>query len=171
VLKRWWHGLLAMGLLVLLTGCASGPKLVPHAFSFNGLNDKWADSVDLLAYAYGDGYHKVRNDVADPRSSVFAGMSALPPGGSVNGPMPLGEFLFVKWRLKVSGEVLEQRVDLRGRLPKDMTDHELTFVIDGRQLYLYLVTPVTQRPWGKAATHKTWKSAFGHTREIYPTLE
>jgi hypothetical protein len=171
VLKRWWHGLLAMGLLVLLTGCASGPKLVPHAFSFNGLNDQWADSVDLLAYAYGDGYHMVREDLDQPSSSLYAGKTSLPPGTGVNGPMPVGEFLLVKWRVKTTGEVVEERVDLRDRLPRDMTDHELTFVIDGRQLYLYLVTPVTQRPWGKAATHKTWKSAFGHTREIYPTLE
>ena len=171
VLKRSWRGWMALWVLALLTACASGPKLVSHAFSFNGLNDKWAESVDLLAYAYGDGYHMVRNDVAAPRSSVYAGMSALPPGTLVNGPMPLGDFLFVRWRLKASDEVLEQRVDLRDRLPKDMHDHELTFVIDGRQLYVYVVTPATQTPWGETATHRTWNSKYHVTYEIYPSIE
>lgn len=170
VLKRSWRGWMALWVLALLTACASGPKLVSHAFSFNGLNDKWAESVDLLAYAYGDGYHKVRDDLSDPRASLFVGKPSL-PGNSVNGPMPLGEFLYAKWRLKTSGEVREQRVDLRGRLPQDMTDHELTFVIDGRQLYVYVVTPVPQKPWGKEPTHRTSKSAFRVTREIYPTIE
>jgi hypothetical protein len=171
VMGRWLRALAALWLVFALAGCASGPKLVSHAFSFNGLNDKWAGSVDLLAYAYGDGYHKVREDLANPSTSLFAGKSSLPTGELINGPMPVGEFLFVKWRVKATGEVLEQRVDLRDRLPRDMTDHELTFVIDGRQLYVYVLTPVTQKPWGEVATHRTWKSAFRITREIYPKIE
>ncbi|MCY1525763.1 hypothetical protein D9M68_607550 [compost metagenome] len=170
VLKRWWHGLLAMGLLVLLTGCASGPKLVPHAFSFNGLNDKWADSVDLLAYAYGDGYHKVREDLDQPSSSLYAGKTSLPPGTGVNGPMPVGEFLLVKWRVKTTGEVVEERVDLRDRLPRDMTDHELTFVIDGRQLYVYVVTPRRKKSFNEPPILKTWRSEFAHAYEIFPAM-
>ncbi|MDT4843327.1 hypothetical protein FQZ97_772570 [compost metagenome] len=170
VLKRWWHGLLAMGLLVLLTGCASGPKLVPHAFSFNGLNDKWADSVDLLAYAYGDGYHMVREDLDQPSSSLYAGKTSLPPGTGVNGPMPVGEFLLVKWRVKTTGEVVEERVDLRDRLPRDMTDHELTFVIDGRQLYVYVVTPRRKKSFNEPPILKTWRSEFAHAYEIFPAM-
>ncbi|PKO27535.1 MAG: hypothetical protein CVU36_19585 [Betaproteobacteria bacterium HGW-Betaproteobacteria-9] len=170
VLKRWWHGLLAMGLLVLLTGCASGPKLVPHAFSFNGLNDQWADSVDLLAYAYGDGYHMVREDLDQPSSSLYAGKTSLPPGTGVNGPMPVGEFLLVKWRVKTTGEVVEERVDLRDRLPRDMTDHELTFVIDGRQLYVYVVTPRRKKSFNEPPILKTWRSEFAHAYEIFPAM-
>ena len=85
VLKRSWRGWMALWVLALLTACASGPKLVSHAFSFNGLNDKWAESVDLLAYAYGDGYHMVREDLAKPSTSLYAGKSSLPSGNSVNG--------------------------------------------------------------------------------------
>lgn len=166
-----WRAWLALGLMALLTACASGPKLVTHAFSFDALNDHWAESIDLLAYAYGDQYSKVRNDVANPRSPVFAGLSKLPPGTGVNGTIPLGDFLYVKWRVKATGEVLEQRVDLRNRLPRDMTDHELTFVIVDRQLYVYVVTPTVQKPWGKTATHRTWHSKFNVTYEIFPTLE
>ena len=167
---RGLRALLATGLLAVLTACASGPTLVSHAFSFNGINDGWVESIDLLAYAYGDAYDRVRNDLEKPRSSLFAGKESLPPGDSVNGPMPVGEFLYVKWRVKATGELREERVDLRGRLPRDMSDHELTFVIDGPQLYVYVVTPVPQKPWGKTATHRTSISAFRVTYEVFPTL-
>lgn len=86
----------------------------------------------------------------------------------VNGPIPVGEFLYVKWRLKATGEVFEQRVDLRGRLPRDMTDHELTFVIDGPQLYVYVVTPQLQLPETTQRTHRTWLSRYNQTYEVFP---
>jgi hypothetical protein len=168
---RFCGWLAAFTVAVSLVACASTPKLVPHAFSFNGLNDKWAESVDLLAYAYGDSDSMVRNDIDNPRSSVYANKSTLPPGTGVNGAMPVGDFLFVKWRIKASGEVLEKRVELGDRLPKDMTDHELTFVIDGKQLYVYVITPTSQKPWGKDPVNRSWRSAFRVTYEIYPTLE
>jgi hypothetical protein len=48
--------------------------------------------------------------------------------------MPIGEFLYVKWRIKATGEVLEDRVDLHPVLPWNMGHHTVTFVIEGRQL-------------------------------------
>ena len=175
VFGRLWRRWLALSLLVVLAGCATGPKMVstvvPHAFSFDGQKDGWAESVDLLAYAYGDQYHMVREDLAKPSSSLYAGKPGLPPTTGVNGPMPVGEFLRVRWRLKATGEVFEEQLDLRDRLPKDMTDHELTFVIDGRRLYVYVMTPVAQKPWGKTATHRTWHSKYNVTYEIFPTIE
>ncbi|WP_157559227.1 hypothetical protein [Hydrogenophaga crassostreae] len=155
--------LLAIG----LAACATGPRLVSHSFSFNGLKDHWADSVDLLAYAYGDGYHMVREDLSNPSSSALANKPGLPTGRSINGPMPVGEFLFVKWRVKATGEVLEQRVDLRGRLPKNMTNREVTFVMEGPQLYVFVVT--RDAPMVKGVLLKTWLSRYNHAYEIYPT--
>jgi hypothetical protein len=69
-LQQPWRRWLALSLLLMLAGCATGPKLVSHGFNFNGLNDRWAESVDLLAYAYGDGYDKVRDDLAEPRTHL-----------------------------------------------------------------------------------------------------
>lgn len=158
-LRRW----LMLGLLVVVAGCATGPKVVSHSFNYDGFNDKWADKVDLLAYSYGDQYPKVRGKAAQGET--------LGAQGNVNGPIPIGEFLYVQWRIKATGEVLEQRVDLRDRLPLDMTDHGLTFLIDGRQLYVYVTTPATQQPWGKTATHRTWHSKYNVTYEIFPTRE
>ncbi len=56
--------------------------------------------------------------------------------------MILGDTLFVKWRIKATGEVLEDTVNLKSRLPRDITDHKIYFVIQGRQLFVYLVSSV-----------------------------
>jgi len=84
--------------------------------------------------------------------------------------MPVGDFLFVKWRIKSTGEVVEDRVDLRQRLPKDMTDHGLTFVIEGNQLYVYVITPKVRNS-DLPPNKKTSSSRYRETFEIYPTNE
>ncbi|WP_221220703.1 hypothetical protein [Variovorax sp. Sphag1AA] len=150
-----------------LAGCAGmtspQPKFAFHSFSFDGWDDtdKWAATVDLLEYSYGDQYRMVRKKVAPPRER-------LGPQAGVAGTMPVGDFLYVRWRIKATGEVVEDRVDLRALLPKDMTKHDLTFVIEGRQLYVYLVTP---KPKGvkDPPILKTYLSWFNVTYEIYPT--
>ena len=159
-ITRW---LASLGLLLALAGCATGPKLVPHGFNFNGWYDGWAKEVDLLEYAYGDAYEPVRGKARDGRA---AGVQS-----GVYGSIPVGEFLYVKWRIKATGEVLEQRVDLRDRLPRDMNEHELTFLIDGRQLYVYIVTPQDQAREVRHRTHKTWLSRYNVVYEIYPQNE
>jgi len=149
--------------MLTLAACATaggGARLVPHAFNFEGWNDGWAQQAELLAFSYGDQYAPTR---AKSRDGKGIGNS-----WGVNGPMPVGEFLYVQWRLKATGEVLEQRVDLRDRLPRDMTDHELTFVIDGRQLYVYVVTPERKKAYGEPPVLKTWRSNFAKAYEIYP---
>jgi len=156
-IARWLAG---FGLALMLAACATGSRLVPHAFNFNGWNDGWAQTAVLLEFSYGDRYAMVRDRSTDGRS---VGVQ-----WSVNGPMPVGEFLYVKWRLQASGETVEQRVDLRERLPRDMTDHELTFVIDGRQLYVYVVTPERKKAYGEPPVLKTWRSNFAKAYEIYP---
>lgn len=57
-----------------------------------------------------------------------------------------GDFLYVKWRLKQTGEVYEDTVDLKSRLPADITDHRIHFVIRGPQLYVYLISPERLNP-------------------------
>lgn len=164
VMGRWWRGLLALCLAMTLTACASGPKLVSHGFSFDGWNDHWAETAQLLEYSYGDQYRMVQRKAPE---GDFLGYQS-----GIHGPMPVGDFLYVKWRLKASGEVFEQRVDLRNRLPRDMSDHELTFVIDGRQLYVYVVTPRRKTSSTELPTPlKTWRSEFAYAYEIYPTIQ
>ena len=178
----------ALFFTVALVACASGPKQVFHSFEFDGLRDsnKWIEAIDLLEYSYGDQYAMVRNSLEKPRygTSLYQGKASLPSGSGVSGPMPIGEFLYVKWRIKATGEVLEDRVDLRERLPKNMTYHKLTFSIDEKQLHVFVVTPFPRNPKDEKdiipkyshvnfykPTHLTWLSSFGMTYEIYPVLE
>lgn len=159
---------LALAVVTVPSACATGPRLVAHAFNFDGRKDGWHDQVDLLAYSYGDQYHMVQNSIDSPRSMVFEGRPALPSGTGVNGSMPVGDHLYVKWRVKATGDVMEEWVDLRSRLPDDMTDHELTFVIDGRQLYVYVVTPERKKAYAEPPVLRTWRSRFAKAYEIYP---
>ncbi|WPB56480.1 hypothetical protein [Xylophilus sp. GOD-11R] len=150
-------------ILIALFGCATDRASQRHAFSFDGWFDKWADTVDLLEFAYGDKYAMVKRTVAQDGGNV--GYS-----WNVNGSMPIGEFLFVKWRLKSTGELFQNKVDLRGSLPVNMTDHRVTFVIDGRELFVYLVTPVPKAR-DDLPIFKTFESKYHVTRQIFPASQ
>lgn len=52
-----------------------------------------------------------------------------------------GNDLYVKWRLRNTGEVFEETVDLKSRLPADMKGCRIYFMVRGSQLYVYLITP------------------------------
>ncbi len=183
----------ALLLAVALVACASGPKQVFHSFQIDGKYDGhpnaegkyegWNKEIDLLEYNYGDESRMLRDKLNNPDfPGLHRGMTALPSQLSgVSGSMPIGEFLYVKWRIKATGEVFEDRVDLRERLPKNMTNHTLTFVPDGRQLHVYTVTPFPRkltrtdpsRPWvvAEKPTHLALDSQRYWVYEIYPLLE
>jgi hypothetical protein len=121
--------LVALLLAVVLIACASGPTQVFHSFQFDGRYDGhpntegkyegWGKDIDLLAYSYGDQYAMVRNSLENARygTSLYQGKTSLPYSSGVSGPMPEGDFLYVKWRIKATREVFEDRVNLKGRLP------------------------------------------------------
>lgn len=149
---------------LVLTGCATGPRQIFHSFNFDGWKDGWYSgpdsNVQLQEYSYGDQYHMVRK-------KVQPGESRIPANTSVSGPMPVGEFLYVRWRLKDIGEMVEHRVDLRDRLPRDMKNQEITFVIAGKDLYVYLITN-QGKDYGTPPILRTWISKQYVTYEIYP---
>jgi len=102
-------------------------------------NDK---RTEILEEQYGDSWHT---------------------SGSVN--MPPADFLYVKWRDKTTGQVYEDRVDLRNRLPsfREMYEQTVYFLVEDNQLYVYLIPahdwntkrnhkPPGQRPNGPYAT-------------------
>jgi hypothetical protein len=151
---------LFFSILLMLSACATGPKQAVHAFSFNGWSDKWATQVDLLEFSYGDQYQMVQR-------KTQPGQLRLGYGFNVNGLMPVGDFLYAKWRIKATGEIIEERVDLRKLLPSDMDSHRVTFVIDGKQLYVYLVTPTAKHEWDPPIL-KTTMSRYYLTYEIFP---
>ncbi len=160
-MKRWLRSLGLITLTLCLWGCAViGQRQPDHSFSYDAEFDGWADKADLLEYRYGDKERMTAN-------AVKPGQERVGIGGTVSGPMPIGEFLYVKWRIKATGEVLEDRVDLRPLLPWDMDGCKVTFVIDGRQLYVYLVTN-QNKPYESPPILKTYLSRLKVSYEIYP---
>lgn len=133
-MKLWAHRLFAFVAMVALAACAAGPEVVDHAFGFATAYDG-QDDVEVLDYRYGNSKLPVHApDWAVKEGKTFGGTG-------VRGPMLRGDFLYVKWRLKSTGQVHEDNVDLRQRLPADIEKHEVYFIIHGPQLYIYLITP------------------------------
>jgi hypothetical protein len=154
--------------LALLVGCASSPKQVDHSFSADGYYDGWAKTVDLLAYDYGGQYHMVKRSVDSEEAKQYKWGDRLPAGTSINGAMPIGDYLYVKWRIKATSEVREVNVDLKPLLPKDMHRQEVSFVIDDRDLYVYLITRIG-KPKDMPAPKRPWQALSRIAYELYPT--
>ena len=134
VFVKWLALAIALSVLV---ACTTGPRVVQHAFTFNLFSD--SPEAELMAYRYGD---------SDLPVSWIPGpgdKGRVPQRSNVNGPMRVGESLYVKWRIKATGDVYEDTVDLRNRLPRDMTDHRVYFMIKGPQLYVYLIPPESKK--------------------------
>lgn len=68
-------------------------------------------------------------------------------GTHVAGVMVVGKDLYVKWRIKSTGQILEDTVDLRSRLPLSINKHQLRFIIEDKQLFVYLISYEPVRPY------------------------
>ena len=126
-----------------LTACAVGgiidrDSYPVHTFSFDTLID--SPDVEVLDYQYSNSRH---NGVRANPERIRMGQDF--GGTSISGSILRGDFLYVKWRVKkpgVFGEYLgtyEDRVDLRSRLPADINNLRIHFIIRGVQLYVYLI--------------------------------
>ena len=131
----------ALLLAVAIIGCAAshaGSKLVDHAFAFDTRLD--SPGATVLNYSY--------SARAAPEWALKEGRS--PQFDNASMAMPVGDELYVKWRLNDTGEILERTVDLRNRLPRDMTNHKIYFVIKRRELFVYVISPEKRPPdWPK----------------------
>ncbi len=128
---RW---LTLIALACATVACATEPKVVDHAFGFDATWD--SPDVEVLDYRYGDSrLAGVRN----PDWMLEKGKSLQ--AANTNGPMRVGDELYIKWRIKSSGEVHQDTVDLRSRLPRDITGYRIHFILKGPQLYVYLISP------------------------------
>lgn len=125
------------------TACATGwftdsnPR---HSFSFD--TDEDSPDAEVLDYEYGTS----RQEATHANKERVA-MGQVFPAENTSGNMPRGDFLSVKWRIKNRMRPSEyigyydDKVDLRKRLPADMTGFRVHFVIKGAQLYVYLISP------------------------------
>jgi hypothetical protein len=159
---RW----LAIGLLLItavLSACASGPRVVDHAFGFN--IDQDSPTHEILAYRYGAG---LMHTTSSETSIRQFGRSRQ--GTNINGPMPLGDTLYVKWRDKATDQTYEDTVDLRPLLPRDMTNQRIHFVVTGPQLYVYL-KDMKRYADPKDPIVGPFKLQVFVTRQIYPVSQ
>lgn len=158
--SRWWPVALLLLVTAALGGCAAGPKVVNHAFGFNAPRD--SPQYEVLAYRYGD-----RKAVSTSSDTSIRQFGKAHQGTGINGPMPLGDSLYVKWRDKATGQTYEDTVDLRPLLPRDMTNQRIHFVVDGPQLYVYL-KDMTRYADPKDPVVGPFKPQVFVTRQIYP---
>jgi len=122
-----------LALAIIVASCASEPQIVDHSFGFDALVD--SPGIRILDYRYGD------SNAAGARNPDFLvkeGRSLQRI--SVSGPMKRGDSLYVKWQILADGSVHQDTVDLSKRLPSDLTDWKVYFVVNGPQLYVYLVS-------------------------------
>lgn len=114
-----------------------------HTFSFDTLHD--SPDVDVLDYQYSNSRHQ---GVRPERERINMGQTFCCK--NIYGSILRGDFLYVKWRVKKPGTpewapeylgTYEDRVDLRSRLPADITNLRIHFIIRGSQLYVYLIWP------------------------------
>jgi hypothetical protein len=129
-----WTWLLLAWMALLMAGCASGPARVDHGFGFDAVAD--SPGIDVLDYRYGT---SLAPGARMPESVRKDGGTS--GGTRTYGAMVRGDSLYVRWRVRATGAVREETVDLRARLPRDLADHMVYFVVQPDQLQVYLVTP------------------------------
>lgn len=152
--------ILALGLAGVLSACATGPRIVNHGFQFSVSSD--SPDVELLNYRYGN------SGIAGTRAPDWA-LQQGKIGQSMGsfGDMPVGDTLYAKWRVKATGEVFEDTVDLKNRLPRDISRHEIYFMIRGPQLHVYLISP-ERRPADFPEAGPKYAGKYYKVYSIYP---
>lgn len=137
VLPSLLRGAFIAFLFAALTACASG--LTNHSFAFDARQD--SPDIQILDYRYGESKQpSARADDEDVKAEKvrqYVGIS---------GDMLRGDLLYVKWRVKSTDRRYEDTVDLKNRMPRDITKNEIYFVVQGAQLFVYLVTPELREP-------------------------
>jgi hypothetical protein len=145
--------------LISLTACTMRGNMVFHSFEFDTRHD--SPDVDVLDYHYGSsrqiGTHPEKERVL--LGEKFA-------HNSISGVMPRGEFLYVKWRIRGTGKIYEDKVDLKTRVPADIANHTIYFAVRGAQLYVYLISPELHPPFEPDGPIRVYKPYKQH--QIYP---
>jgi hypothetical protein len=137
---RIWLKVCLLVLVFALAGCAASGRVVFHSLAFDMLRD--SPDIELLRYRYGsDGGYATKTSDNEIQSGTIAQSAAI------TGDLLVGTDLYVKWRIKSNGQVFEDTVDLKARLPRDMTRQRLRFIVEGSQLYVYVISYDPIRPY------------------------
>lgn len=132
--------LVAASVVILLAACASGPRVANHSFEFDARWD--SPGIEILDYRYGTS--NIPGVRGCPKQYSPCPTSRQSAGTS--GEMVVGDELYVKWRIKSTGEVYEDLVDLRSRLPENMQNQSIRFIVSGPQLFVFVISPEKLTP-------------------------
>ena len=142
-----------------LVGCASMQDVVHHGFGFDFIDD--SPDAELLDYRYGNS----RNPAAKNSQGMLSQGKSKQQLETYGG-MLRGDELYVKWLLRSTGEIHEDTVDLRKRLPTDIENCRIYFLVRGPQLYVYLITP--QRRANNDPPNGPRATSYLRTVTLYP---
>jgi len=129
--------ILTITMLLSLSGCAN--RLVNHGFHFNA---KWeSPNIEILGFRYGKSIYNTALSSEDPY-----GVNKIPQQHTIIGKMLRGDDLYVKWKVKSTGVIYEDTVNLKKLMPLHITNHDLQFIVKGSQLHVYLISPYKISP-------------------------
>ena len=132
-----------------------------HAFGFDAIQD--SPGIEVLDYRYGNS----KQPGARPPTWALR-ENRVSQGTSTTGEMLKGDELYVKWRIRSTGSVHEDTVDLRSRLPANIEGHRIYFIVKDTQLYVYLITPERRPP--ELPPNGPRQTQYLKTITLYPEL-
>lgn len=121
--------LMLAGLAVYAVEQKTGPRMAWHTFEFDGY-----PGIEILDWSYGDPKLSIYHT-----PEAYSSEAHIPQGSNAAGNIPVGDYFYAKWRVKATGKVYEDKVDLKTRLPSNMEDKILQFSFNESQLYVYLI--------------------------------
>ena len=155
-------------LVISLTACAQGSgtpqyttkwgqQVVFHSFEFDAQRD--SKDIEVLDYMY-----KTANEniVGNPWERRQEGRSNQTTGQT--GVMTVGETLYVKWKIKSTGEVIEKSIDLKPILPASMKDKKLFFILEKQNIFVYTISHQPVRGYFTPAEISQLEASFVGTR-------
>lgn len=123
-----------------------------YSVEFNTASE--SNDVDILDWQYGIQAAADRQAPPILRARPSWVAQGEPLGGGDIGVMPVGDYLSVKWRSKNSGGAHEMRADRTNKLPADMNNYTIHWLVKGAQLYVFLFPPyTTQDALGRVTVH------------------
>jgi hypothetical protein len=140
------------GIAPLLT---SEPRFARHSFEFN--TDDRKPQIQVLDYEYGSRGPRSRVGKIEPSYRV-----------AVYGSLPVGEYVFVRWRRPDTKDIWVRNVDLKPLLPLDMEDKSVILVFVDSELLIFLADIRIPKPINDPIVGPFNAQSYV-TRQLYPT--
>jgi hypothetical protein len=148
-------------LFIGMQGCAVTTVPEWHSFEFDAVFEM--NDIEIIDFRYGNGPAFPARTRCRPVSERD---NKCLQGTSANLLTEIGETLWVKWKVKSSGLVYEDTIEIKKLLPKSIKGMTIFFVIRDKQLSLYLNT-MQPRPLDWPVYQAVRKA--GKIYQIYPT--